>query len=232
MKQIRSIIIDDEPIAIEYLREYVNTIPELTLIGTFESATEAFSCIQNDTVDLIFIDIEMPQITGLEFVKQLENPPAVIFTTAYPQYAVEGFDLNAVDYLLKPIGFERFKQSIQKVLKEISIQEGMQATQEKFIFLKNGYKSEKIDIQNITHITGNKEYVTFHTNEGRKYLKNERLKNLEKEYQPYGFLRIHKSYLINIQYLKKIFNNTVEIQGEELPIGRAYREQVRQLMQN
>lgn len=232
MKQIRSIIIDDEPIAIEYLREYVNTIPELTLIGTFESATEALSCIQNNSVDLIFIDIEMPQITGLEFVKQLDNPPAVIFTTAYPQYAVEGFDLNAVDYLLKPIGFERFKQSIQKVLKEISIQEGMQATQEKFIFLKNGYKSEKIDIQNITHITGNKEYVTFHTNEGRKYLKNERLKNLEKEYQPYGFLRIHKSYLINIQYLKKIFNNTVEIQGEELPIGRAYREQVRQLMQN
>lgn len=232
MKQIRSIIIDDEPIAIEYLREYVNSIPELTLTGTFESATEALSCIQNNSVDLIFIDIEMPQITGLEFVKQLDNPPAVIFTTAYPQYAVEGFDLNAVDYLLKPIGFERFRQSIQKVLKEISIQEGMQATQEKFIFLKNGYKSEKIDIQNITHITGNKEYVTFHTNEGRKYLKNERLKNLEKEYQPYGFLRIHKSYLINIQYLKKIFNNTVEIQGEELPIGRAYREQVRQLMQN
>lgn len=231
MKPIKCIIIDDEPIAIEYLKEYVNTIPELLLIGTYQNAKEALPRIQNSEVDLIFIDIEMPEISGLDFVKALENAPAVIFTTAYPQYAVEGFNLNAVDYLLKPIGLERFKQSIQKVHKEISIQTGLPPMQNKFIFLKNGYKSEKIDIQDIVFIAGNKEYATYYTKSGRTYLKNERLKNLEKDYQPYGFIRIHKSYLINTQYIKKIFNNNVEIQGETIPIGRAYREQIRQLMQ-
>ncbi len=231
MKPIKCIIIDDEPIAIEYLREYVNTIPELLLIGTYQNAKEALPPIQKQEVDLIFIDIEMPEISGLEFVKTLENAPAIIFTTAYPQYAVEGFNLNAVDYLLKPIGLERFKQAIQKVHKEISNQSGLQPIQNKFIFLKNGYKSEKIDIQDIIFIAGNKEYATYYTKSGRTYLKNERLKNLEKDYQPYGFIRIHKSYLINTRYIKKIFNNNVEIQGETIPIGRAYREQIRQLMQ-
>lgn len=231
MKPIKCIIIDDEPIAIEYLREYVNTIPELLLIGTYQNAKEALPPIQKQEVDLIFIDIEMPEISGLEFVKTLEKAPAIIFTTAYPQYAVEGFNLNAVDYLLKPIGLERFKQAIQKVHKEISIQSGLQPIQNKFIFLKNGYKSEKIDIQDIIFIAGNKEYATYYTKSGRTYLKNERLKNLEKDYQPYGFIRIHKSYLINTRYIKKIFNNNVEIQGETIPIGRAYREQIRQLMQ-
>ena len=231
MKPIKCIIIDDEPIAIEYLREYVNTIPELLLTGTYQNAKEALSLIQNQEVDLIFIDIEMPEISGLEFVKTLETAPAIIFTTAYPQYAVEGFNLNAVDYLLKPIGLERFKQAIQKVHKEISIQAGLQPIENKFIFLKNGYKSEKIDIQDIIFIAGNKEYATYYTKSGRTYLKNERLKNLEKDYQPYGFIRIHKSYLINTRYIKKIFNNNVEIHGETIPIGRAYREQIRQLMQ-
>lgn len=231
MKPIKCIIIDDEPIAIEYLREYVNTIPELLLIGTYQNAKEALPPIQKQEVDLIFIDIEMPEISGLEFVKTLENAPAIIFTTAYPQYAVEGFNLNAVDYLLKPIGLERFKQAIQKVHKEISIQAGLQPIENKFIFLKNGYKSEKIDIQDIIFIAGNKEYATYYTKSGRTYLKNERLKNLEKDYQSYGFIRIHKSYLINTRYIKKIFNNNVEIQGETIPIGRAYREQIRQLMQ-
>lgn len=231
MKPIKCIIIDDEPIAIEYLREYVNTIPELILTGTYQNAKEALPLIQNQEVDLIFIDIEMPEISGLEFVKTLETAPAIIFTTAYPQYAVEGFNLNAVDYLLKPIGLERFKQAIQKVHKEISIQAGLQPIENKFIFLKNGYKSEKIDIQDIIFIAGNKEYATYYTKSGRTYLKNERLKNLEKDYQPYGFIRIHKSYLINTRYIKKIFNNNVEIQGETIPIGRAYREQIRQLMQ-
>lgn len=231
MKPIKCIIIDDEPIAIEYLREYVNTIPELLLTGTYQNAKEALPLIQNQEVDLIFIDIEMPEISGLEFVKTLETAPAIIFTTAYPQYAVEGFNLNAVDYLLKPIGLERFKQAIQKVHKEISIQAGLQPIENKFIFLKNGYKSEKIDIQDIIFIAGNKEYATYYTKSGRTYLKNERLKNLEKDYQPYGFIRIHKSYLINTRYIKKIFNNNVEIQGETIPIGCAYREQIRQLMQ-
>ncbi len=231
MKPIKCIIIDDEPIAIEYLREYVNTIPELLLTGTYQNAKEALPLIQNQEVDLIFIDVEMPEISGLEFVKTLETAPAIIFTTAYPQYAVEGFNLNAVDYLLKPIGLERFKQAIQKVHKEISIQAGLQPIENKFIFLKNGYKSEKIDIQDIIFIAGNKEYATYYTKSGRTYLKNERLKNLEKDYQPYGFIRIHKSYLINTRYIKKIFNNNVEIQGETIPIGRAYREQIRQLMQ-
>lgn len=231
MKPIKCIIIDDEPIAIEYLREYVNTIPELLLTGTYQNAKEALPLIQNQEVDLIFIDIEMPEISGLEFVKTLETAPAIIFTTAYPQYAVEGFNLNAVDYLLKPIGLERFKQAIQKVHKEISIQAGLQPIENKFIFLKNGYKSEKIDIQDIIFIAGNKEYATYYTKSGRTYLKNERLKNLEKDYQPYGFIRIHKSYLINTRYIKKIFNNNVEIQGATIPIGRAYREQIRQLMQ-
>lgn len=231
MKPIKCIIIDDEPIAIEYLREYVNTIPELLLTGTYQNAKEALPLIQNQEVDLIFIDIEMPEISGLEFVKTLETAPAIIFTTAYPQYAVEGFNLNAVDYLLKPIGLERFKQAIQKVHKELSIQAGLQPIENKFIFLKNGYKSEKIDIQDIIFIAGNKEYATYYTKSGRTYLKNERLKNLEKDYQPYGFIRIHKSYLINTRYIKKIFNNNVEIQGETIPIGRAYREQIRQLMQ-
>lgn len=231
MEKIKCIIIDDEPIAIEYLKQYVQETSELELIGTYLNPLDALPQIKNQSIDLLFLDIQMPQITGIELAKQLSPHISIIFTTAYPQYAVDGFNLNAADYLVKPIGIERFKQAINKVRTKLFVQETLQQyPPQKFIFLKNGYKAEKIDIQQITHIIGNKEYVTFHTSSGKEYLKNERLKNLEQEYNIYGFIRIHKSYLINKQYIKKIFNNTIEIEGFQLPIGRAYREQIRQLL--
>lgn len=234
MNKIKCIIIDDEPIAINYLKEYVIQMPQLELIDTFNRASQAFNLISEGNIDLIFLDIQMPEITGLDFIKVLPKKPAIILTTAYSEYALEGYELDVTDYLLKPISFERFVQAVHKVSVAVNKEESSSLPSPKrkdFFFLKAGYKSVKIKYSEITHVEGMKEYVIFYTNDGKKYMKNERLKNIELTLIPHNFIRVHKSYLVAIEHITSYFGNTIEINKLEIPVGRAYKDDLKKLIE-
>lgn len=234
MNKIKCIIIDDEPIAVNYLTEYVQQMPQLELVDTFNRASHAFDLIGQGNIDLIFLDIQMPELTGLDFIKVLPKKPAIILTTAYSEYAVEGYELNVTDYLLKPISFERFVQAVHKVStfeKYANSDNAAPVETKDFFFLKAGYKSVKIKFSEITHVEGMKEYVVFYTTDGKKYMKNERMKNIEEILLPYNFIRVHKSYLVAVEHISSFYGNTIEIGETEIPVGRAYKGKVKQLVE-
>lgn len=233
MKTLKCVIIDDEPIAIDYLKQYVQKIPQLELIATFNNALEAYDKVLHQEIDLLFLDIQMPHMNGLDFIRTLSVKPAVILTTAYSQYAIEGFDLEVNDYLLKPISFERFTRAVMKVLKQYSLslknETNTEVVSQRFVFLRQGYKSFKINIEDILYIEGAREYAIYYTKDGRKYMKNERMKKIESQLSKDGFLRVHKSYLVNMKHIKAIYGNTIEIGKVDIPIGRAYKERLNEL---
>ncbi|MFA8451837.1 MAG: LytR/AlgR family response regulator transcription factor [Bacteroidales bacterium] len=233
MNKIKCIIIDDEPIAINYLKEYVQQMPQLELLDTFNRASHAFDIISKGEVDLIFLDIQMPELTGLDFIRVLTKKPAIILTTAYSEYALEGYDLNVTDYLLKPISFQRFVQAVHKVNTFETLAQKTETTTpaKDFFFLKAGYKSVKINYSDITHVEGMKEYVVFYTSDGKKYMKNERMKNIEETLLPFNFIRVHKSYLVAIEHISSYYGNTIEIGETEIPVGRAYKEELKRLIE-
>jgi DNA-binding LytR/AlgR family response regulator len=236
MSRIKCIVIDDEPIARQYLSDYVAKMPQLELVATFSKAMDAYELIENEEAGIVFIDIQMPGITGIEFIRTLQKKPATIFTTAYSEYALEGYDLDVVDYLLKPISFERFVRAVNKAIdrivtpenKKISAdtEENTSATIPRdFIFVKSGYKSEKVNISDIMYVEGMKEYVVIHTRD-KKYTKLDRMKNIENLLNGQGFIRIHKSYIVSIKNINAVFGNTIEVQGIKLPLGRSFKENV------
>ena len=234
MNKIKCIIIDDEPIAVNYLTEYVQQMPQLELVDTFNRASHAFDLIGQGNIDLIFLDIQMPELTGLDFIKVLPKKPAIILTTAYSEYALEGYELNVTDYLLKPISFERFVLAVHKVStfeKYASSDNAAPVKTKDFFFLKVGYKSVKIKFSEITHVEGMKEYVVFYTTDGKKYMKNERMKNIEETLLPYHFIRVHKSYLVAVEHISSFYGNTIEIGEIEIPVGRVYKEKVKRLVE-
>ncbi|QZE15855.1 LytTR family DNA-binding domain-containing protein [Halosquirtibacter laminarini] len=231
MSKLRCVVIDDEPIATDYICNYVNQMPQLKLVASFNSAQEAYELIQRGEVDVLFLDIQMPGLTGLDFIRTLDRKPHIILITAYSEYALDGFNLNVTDYLLKPVRFERFAQAVLKLssLSEISFKSPTEDNMRKkdYIFLKSGYKSVKVMIDEITHVEGSKEYVTFYSEDGKKYIKNERLKNVEEQFSSFDFLRIHKSFLVNLKYVHSFYGNTIEIFDMKIPIGRAYKEDLK-----
>lgn len=232
MKKLKCIIVDDEPIAIEYLKDYVNQMPNLELVATANRASKAHTILESETIDLIFLDIQMPGLTGLDFIRTLSHKPAIILTTAYTEYALEGFNLEVDDYLLKPFSFERFAQAVKKVSKENTqkLENEQTDLSRDFIFLKSGYKSVKVNISDITHVEGMKEYVTFYTTEGRKFVKNDRIKHIEEQLKPYHFIRVHKSFLVSIKHISSFFGNTLEIGELEIPVGRVYKDDLKKLL--
>ncbi|MCG8581821.1 MAG: LytTR family DNA-binding domain-containing protein, partial [Bacteroidales bacterium] len=215
------------------LKNYVLQMPQLELAATFNKAMDAYDFIQNNQVDILFLDIQMPGLTGLDFIRTLVHKPHIILTTAYSEYALEGFNLNVSDYLLKPISFERFAQAVLKVSKlpESSQINTPAHNLKDFLFLKSGYKSVKVMIKDITHVEGTKEYVTIYCGNGKKYLKHERMKNIEEELINHSFIRIHKSYLVNINHITSYYGNTLEIGENKLPIGRAYKEGLKEVLE-
>ena len=233
MRKLNCIIVDDEPIAINYLKDYVEQMPNLHLVGTANRASKAHELLEKESVDLIFLDIQMPGLTGLDFIRTLDKKPAIILTTAYSEYALEGFNLEVADYLLKPFSFERFAQAVKKVSKEpISNQEQQIPSSNKdFIFLKSGYKSVKVNFSDITHVEGMKEYVVFYNTEGKKFIKNDRMKNVEELLQAYQFIRVHKSFLVSLKHVSSFYGNTIEIGEIEIPVGRVYKEELKKLME-
>ena len=236
MENIPCIIIDDEPIARNYLSDYVTKMPQLELLATFNKATDAYSLIESGKAMLIFLDIQMPGLTGIEFIRTLQKKPAIILTTAYSEYALESYELDVLDYLLKPISFERFAKAVNKAaqllqfktnedFKPVSIDPNETINVRDFIFVKSGYKSVKVSLTDVLFIEGMKEYVVIYTS-GHKYTKLDRMKNIEIQLRGQGFIRIHKSYIVSVKQINAVYGNTVEINGEKLPLGRSFKEAV------
>lgn len=225
MKPIRCVAIDDEPLALTILNEYVAKTPVLKMDKMFTDPMEALLELPVIKPDILFIDIQMPEMKGIDLIKILTYKPIVIFTTAYSQYAIESYNLDAVDYLLKPIPFDRFLQAVNKAIRLINNETDEIATEKEFLFVKSGYKSVKINFNEILYIEGLKEYVTIYTS-SQKVIKLDTLKNLEVNLPLKKFLRVHKSFIINIGQVKSFYGNTIEIADKKIPVGRVYKDSV------
>jgi len=223
------VIIDDEPLSRKGLKEYIQDVDFLQLDGEFDNPLKAMDTITRQQVDLLFLDIQMPKITGLEFLKTLTNPPMVIFTTAYPQYAVDGFELNAVDYLLKPFSFERFWKA---VLKARSIKEPGKAleatitkTGDDYFFIKSDNKLIKIHYDDILFAEALQNYVAIHT-DSKKHITYLTFKSVEDHLPSSHFLKIHKSYIVSLAKIASIEGNEVKVGTHSLPISRTSKDEV------
>lgn len=232
---INTIIVDDEPLAQDVLETYIEKIPELNLVKKCSNALEANEALKSEDIDLMFLDIQMPQLTGTDFLKTLNNPPLVIFTTAYPNYAIEGFELNALDYLLKPISLERFMKAVNKAMDQIDLQHkdaGSGGTEEEnpdFIFVKADKKLIKIKYDDILYIEGLKDYVIIRMDKSR-VITLQTMKSLEEKLPSGMFRRIHRSYIVSIDKINAVIGNMVEVieknQPKHLPIGKNYRDEL------
>lgn len=228
---INAIIVDDEPLALDVLETYAQKLPQLNLLARCENAFEANEALKKHDVDLIFLDIQMPQLTGIEFLKSLSKPPMVIFTTAYPDYAVEGFELDAVDYLLKPISLDRFMKAVNKVEAKLD-SNGDASTggsEEEYIFVKADKKLIKVNFDDVLYIEGLKDYVIIRMDNTR-VITLQTMKSLEQKLPEKQFKRIHRSYIINLGKIEAIVGNMVEVvekgKAKHIPIGKNYREEL------
>jgi len=227
---IRAIIVDDEPLALDVLETYIAQLPELELVARCENALEAREVLKQHDVDLMFLDINMPQLTGIDFVKTLSVKPNFIFTTAHPYYAVEGFELNAIDYLMKPIPLERFMKAVNKVINmQLGETSAPEKKKENFIFVKADKKLIKVNFDDILYIEGLKDYVIIRQKEGR-IITLHTMKSLEAKLPDHIFKRIHRSYIVNIGAIDAIVGNMIELkeksQVKHIPIGKNYREEL------
>lgn len=234
--KITCLIIDDEPLARNLLREYAGKVPYLEVKGTCASAIEAMEVLRREPVDLLLLDIQMPDITGTAFVKTLQRKPLVIFTTAYSEYALEGYELDAVDYLLKPITFERFLRAIEKASQRL-LQESPHSGEpiagdesaSSFMFVKDGTKLVKVRWNDIQYIEGLKDYVTIHTRD-QKIVTLQRLKTLEEQLPPEKFMRIHNSYIVALDAIDVVHKNEVQVGKALLPVSDSYRKAFREFV--
>ena len=228
--QIKCIIVDDEPMARDVVRRYIQKIPTLRLMGEFGNAIDATIFLQEQPVDMIFLDIKMPQLSGTEFVRSLRNVPKIIFTTAHKEFAHEGFELDVIDYLLKPIRFDRFLRAVNKAFpqKQQEIEtHGLIANEEtkpatSFIYLRVDRKMIKVLLDDILYIESDKDYVKVFTEKGF-IITRQTIASVEAMLSESLFIRIHRSYIVSLNKLKSFTAETVEIGNKELPIGKLYR---------
>lgn len=225
MSNIRCIIIEDEPLAVKVLSDYVGQVPFLELQGTFKDAILATNYLRQHEIDLMFLDIHLPKLKGMAFLKTLTHPPAVIITTAYHQYAVEGFDLNVTDYLLKPFEFERFLTAVNKVRSgERENQKANESQEVKdFIFLNVQKKKVKILFAEILYVESQREYVKIVTTKN-EYVSKMSTHEIEDLLPAHLFKRIHRSFIVSLSRIESYTAETVEVNGVSLPIGRGYRD--------
>lgn len=224
---IRCLIVDDEPYARKLLEEFVQKTEELTLVGSAKNAMEARAILSKQKVDVLFLDIQMPELTGIDFLKSSARTPLVVFTTAYAEYALQGFELDAVDYLLKPFDFNRFLKAVNRInerfqSKQVTSGAMSGSTFKDYIFVKDGARLVKIELNGILYIKGSREYVTFVTKTGR-IMSLMAMKQLEQELTE-DFIRIHNSYIIRIAAIDSISKDEVSIGNEILPIGATYKK--------
>ena len=245
---LKCIAIDDEPLALRQIIHYIGRIPYLELSATFSNAVEARDWLMDNSVDLIFVDINMPDLNGVDFVRSLTAPPMIIFTTAYSEYAVEGFKLDAIDYLLKPFGFDELLRSAGKAqslfeLHNLRLQtetatamdegedaepasDGVDESNDKeYISIRADHKTSLVKLANIVYLESEGEYVRMHLNDGTKIVTLFRLKNMETSLPSEQFMRVHRSYIINLAYVAGYTKGRVFLEGDDyVPIGDSYKE--------
>lgn len=216
---LNCLIVEDEPLAADVLVDYINQVPSLRLVGTCADAIAANETLKREPVDLMFLDIHLPGLKGLELIKTLKNPPAIILTTAYHEYAIQGYELNVTDYLLKPIEFKRFLEAVNKVRTKIP-----RETRET-ISIHADKKTVVIDLQDIVYIESQKEYIKIVTTEG-SFTTKYSLTRMEEELDPSQFLRVHRSFIISLSKVRSFSSHEVDLTGKSIPIGGNYRDAV------
>jgi len=227
---IRVLAIDDEPLALQQLATYIKKIPFLELVTECQSAIEAKEILNNENIDAIFCDINMPDLNGMDFVKSLSTPPLIVFTTAYSEYAVEGFKVDAVDYLLKPFGLDDFKRAANRLQERLEVRQQEPATtivssEDDSIFVKTDYRVVKIAISDIRYIEGMSEYLKIHLESLPKPIVTLLSMKKMEEFLPSHFMRIHRSYIINLKKIQEVNKNRVIMDSETfLPIGDNYKD--------
>ncbi|WKN42747.1 LytR/AlgR family response regulator transcription factor [Tunicatimonas pelagia] len=235
---IRCVAVDDEPLALNLVQSYIEKVPFLTLVEACESAYEAMDLLSDHPIDLILLDINMPDLSGIQFVKTLSHPPAVIFTTAYEQYALEGYELNVVDYLLKPFSFERFLKAVNKVkpdqfttstAKASSNQTPLPAPQtdsaSDYMLVRVEHNIVKVSLNDILYIEGYKDYVKVYTTTEKPLLTIKSMKDVEGMLSGKGFIRVHRSYIVALNKIDSLRNNRIMVHEKNIPVGETYREQ-------
>ena len=230
---MKCIIVDDEPLAIEILESYVSKVEQLELAGTFRNAVSAFTFLQQHAVDLIFLDIQMPKLSGIDFVKTLKNPPKVIFTTAFRDYAIDGFELEVADYLLKPIPFDRFLKAVAKVLHQPVAAQGQSTLKtevsDNYVYFKVDKKMIKTRMIDILYIESVKDYVKVRTAE-KEIVTQQKISYLEESLPKEQFIRIHRSFIVNREKIDAYSATDVEIGKFHVPIGRNYKNDVMKVL--
>ncbi|MCX6265941.1 MAG: LytTR family DNA-binding domain-containing protein [Bacteroidetes bacterium] len=215
---INCIVIDDTPLAVEKLEGFIRQVPILNLLKTFNSGLEAISFMKTNPVDLVFLDIQMEQFSGLQFLDSLQNPPQIIIVSAYSQYAVSGFDHSVTDYLLKPYSFERFLKAIDKVQPDLGVK-----SQKEYMFVKTEYRMERISFSDILYIEGKGAYLRIVTRKSG-IMTLQSFQNMESMLPPDNFLRIHKSFMVALNKIESIERNRIKIGDQDIPVGLSYRE--------
>jgi len=230
--KIRCLIVDDEPLAQDILVQYIGNCKSLELVKVCSDALEAGEVIRSQPVDLIFLDINMPRLSGIRFVKTLNHPVLIIFTTAYPEYAAEGFEANAVDYLVKPFSFERFMKAVNKAIEwaEFRKEKGNQGEDESvqdrgFILLRSDKKIFKVNFDDILYFESIGDYIKVHLTD-KKIIIHETVKNLLTQLPINKFIRVHKSYIVSVEKIRLIEGNQVDVAGQKIPIGLVFKDEL------
>jgi len=239
MIKLKCIAVDDEPLALDIIEDYISKVPFLELVKRTENAIEALQLVQAGGIDLVFLDIQMPELTGIQFLKIASGKSNYILTTAYSQYALESYDLNVSDYLLKPIAFDRFYKAVEKVNNQVKSAEPVPAPQQivtsvpfsasshpvqDFIFVKTEHKIQKIQLEDILYIEGLKDYISIFTKTER-VITLQNLKKMEETLPTGQFIRVHKSYIIAFEKIESIERSRITIFGKTIPVGDTYREE-------
>jgi len=232
---ISCVIVDDEPLARSLLKDYVSKIPSLKLVDVCSSPLLAMEVLKANNVDLLFLDIQMPEITGISLLKIMKKKPLVVLTTAYSEYALESYELDVVDYLLKPITFQRFLQAVDKVSSRLQqptalVEKPAPSASQPFIFVKDGTKLVKVKWEDILYIEGLKDYVTIHTRQ-QKIISLQRLKSLEEQLPSEQFFRIHNSFIVALNAIDAVQKNEVHIGQAVLPISDSYKKSFRDFIE-
>jgi DNA-binding LytR/AlgR family response regulator len=223
--QIRCIAVDDEPPALELIEEYASRFNELVMLHKFDDAVSAAEFLRNQPVDLLFIDINMPDINGIELVKSLDEKPMVVFTTAYKKFAYEGFELDAVDYLLKPIDFPRFSKAVNKVLEYFQYKKSTANSQHEHLFVRSEYRVVKISLDQIEYIESLEDYIKIHIPGGKPILTLMPLKKVLEKLPQTKFKRIHRSYIVAVDKVRAVLNRKVQLASfTELPVSDSYTD--------
>jgi DNA-binding LytR/AlgR family response regulator len=231
---MKTIAIDDEPLALKLVVDYVNKTPYLELVGAFDNPLDAVEFLANQDAELIFVDIQMPDLTGIEFIRSLEEEHKIIFTTAYEKYAVEGFKLNAVDYLLKPFSYEEFLKAAGKARKLAEMEASATPTIEantQFLFLKSEYKIRRINFNDILYIEGLKDYIkVFTAGEDKPLLSLNSIKSLEQKLPEEKFMRVHRSYIVNLDKIETIERSRIVFGKIYIPVSDQYKDKFQEFL--